>query len=75
MPNPFVKDNWDWPFIVYAGTVLLRRSEDEVMRMTPRKFNALLKVHSFIEQQKAGARSKGNAQQQTVGFIDNIPGW
>lgn len=46
--------------------------EADLMRMTPRKLFALLKVHYDIKAQinNASKKSKGN-----FGFIDNIPGW
>jgi hypothetical protein len=74
--NP-LKDGWDWPFIIYAGTVLLRRSEAEVWLMTPRKLYALLKVYSDLEAAKWGSNDKAKKPGQTLtqGYIDNVPGW
>jgi len=36
---------WDWDSIIYIGTVLLNRKEEEIWRMKPRKYFALLKKH------------------------------
>lgn len=72
--TPFVKDGWDWPFIIYAGTVWLRRTEEEIWKMTPRKLQALLLVHYDIKRQENGKESQRD-KQETVGFIDTIPGW
>lgn len=67
------KDGYDWPFIIYAGTVILRRTEDDVWNMTPRKLYALLKVHSELNDING---KTGTAGQNTKdGFIDSIPGW
>jgi len=74
--NP-LKDGWDWPFIIYAGTVLLRRSEDEVWNMTPRKLYALLNVYSDLEKAKWGSNDNPSkpGQKPQQGYIDNLPGW
>jgi len=54
--------------------VWLRRTEDEVWKMTPRKLQALLNVHYDIKRQENGQKPKRN--NQTIdGFIDTIPGW
>ena len=72
---PFSKDGWDWPFIIYVGTVWLNRTEEETMRMTPRKLQALLKVHYYIEKQKMGSGKHKGKDNVASGFIDKIPGW
>lgn len=45
------------------------------MRMTPRKLQALLKVHYYVEKQKAGVGKHKNKDSVANGFIDKIPGW
>jgi hypothetical protein len=72
---------WDWPFIVYAGTVWLNRSEEDVMQMTPRKFYSLLTVHYDIKRLENGS-NKSNTNWRTngiheapTGYIDMIPGF
>lgn len=72
-PSPFVKDNWDWPFIMYAGTVWLKRTEEEVWKLTPRKLQALMRVHYDVMKKQNGVASKDTKQEYD--FIDNIPGW
>lgn len=61
-----VDDAWDWPTLLYVGTVLLRRSERAFWRMTPRKLSSLTKVHIRFnggDDDKAGA---------SKGFIDDV---
>lgn len=42
--------------------------------MTPRKFQALLRVHwDFIKAQNSYNPKKGTTAKE--GFIDNLPGW
>ncbi|MHB8984052.1 MAG: phage tail assembly chaperone [Carboxydocellales bacterium] len=36
---------WDWPWLMYMGTVLLRMTENEFWRCTPRKLFALWNAH------------------------------
>jgi hypothetical protein len=43
-------DNWDWPFLLYTATVVLHRPERQFWRMTPRKLNALAKVHVEVNE-------------------------
>ena len=56
---------------MYAGTVWLGRTEDEVWNMTARKLHALLTVHYEILRAKSGDKPT----PQVNGFIDDIPGW
>lgn len=77
MPN---QDGWDWPFILYAGTVWLNRTEYEVWNMTPRKLFALLTVHYDIERLKNRSEKQKGLPWRTQNpsgttFIDNIKGW
>ena len=52
----------------------LKRTEEEVMKMTPRKLQALLMVHYDVKRQEYGQKPKRN-NSQVDGFIDTIPGW
>ena len=64
-------DGWDWPFLLYIGTVILRRSEKVFWRMTPRKLNALTRAHAEMK----GASKKSAQQGDTAGFQDAVPGY
>ena len=59
---------------MYAGTVWLIRTEDEVWKLTPRKLQALLEVHYDILRQQNGEQPLRNKDKVT-GYIDEIPGW
>ena len=72
---PFKKDDWDWPFIIYVGTVWLNRTEEEVWKLTPRKLQALLNVHYEIKRQQFGGKGSNPINNAVNGFIDTIPGW
>lgn len=63
-----VDDQWDWPVLLYVGTVLLNRTELQFWRMTPRKLNALTNVHVKFN----GGGSGGDKQSQQTGYIDNV---
>jgi len=41
-------DGWDWPYLYYMGTVILRLSETEFWKCTPRKLNVLAKIHGEV---------------------------
>lgn len=62
-------DAWDWPTLLYIGTVILRRSEREFWRMTPRKLNALAAVHVELH---SGGKTKHNGEDVQYGYIDQI---
>lgn len=70
-------DGWDWPYILYVGRVWLMYSEQEIWRLTPRQFQAQLKVHEHILKQKygTGTTQTTGAQDAATGFVDQIPGW
>lgn len=73
--NP--KDTWDWPFILYTGINWLGYSEEEVWRLTPRKWQELVSVYIDIENQKWGGKPSRIHKQvadQTTGYIDQL-GW
>lgn len=73
MANPFTKDDWDWPFILYAGRVWLNYTETEIFNMTPRKLFSQLEVHNDIQLIKNG--KEPTRTKETLGYIDQIPGW
>lgn len=73
MANPFKEDNWDWPFILYAGMVFLNYSEDEVWNLTPRKFKVLLDAHYEVVALLNGSTLK--RKNEPFSYIDKIPGW
>lgn len=62
------EDTWDWPVLLYVGTVILRRSERAFWKMTPRKMNALTKAHIKLK----GGDQEGQGQQTKQGFIDHV---
>lgn len=62
-----VDDAWDWPMLLYVGTVILKRPESHFWRMTPRKLNALTKVHVEIN-----SPGESKANKPTTGYIDQI---
>jgi hypothetical protein len=39
---------WDWALYFYVGTVILQMSPRYFWRCTPRKFNALCRVHARL---------------------------
>ena len=67
------QDGWDWPYILYIGRVWLRYTDEQVWRLTPRQFDAQLKVHQKIQEAKYGTAKEDPAKP--TGFIDQIPGW
>jgi uncharacterized phage protein (TIGR02216 family) len=68
-------DGWDWPLLLYVATVILRRTERQFWRMTPRKLNALTSAHAFVnnggESDNSTNSPKGQEGPQ-VGFIDQV---
>lgn len=59
-----VSDAWDWPLLMYTGTVILRRTDKQFWKMTPRKLNTLFKTHIEL-------KNPGEAKE-SAGFIDQI---
>ena len=60
-------DGWDWPWLYYTGTVILRMTEQEFWKCFPRKLSELTRVHIELNSKKDG--SEGESQQ---GFIDQV---
>ena len=76
MANPFVKDDWDWPFILYAGRVWLKYTDEQIWNLTPRFFQSQMRVHNYIQELKYGSSENvGNNKTVQDGYIDQIPGW
>lgn len=64
-------DGWDWPFLLYVATVVLKRPESHFWRMTPRKLNALTRIHSMVNDPES-RENKNNKQRPVTGFIDQV---
>jgi uncharacterized phage protein (TIGR02216 family) len=60
-----IQDTWDWPFLYYAGTVLLKMNPGMFWRTTPRKLDILIKVHIDLSKDK----KQSNAP---TGYIDQL---
>lgn len=56
-----INDSWDWPVLLYIGTVTLRRTEAQFWRMTPRKLNALSRAH--VEMNPVGDDKDDNSDR------------
>lgn len=65
-----VNDSWDWPKLLYIGTVLLRRTEGQFWRMTPRKLNAL--ARAYIAMNPSGDSKETTKGGATTGYIDQV---
>jgi hypothetical protein len=63
-----VTDTWDWPFLYYAGTVLLKMSPGMFWSISPRRLDLLLKVHIDVSKQQEG----GGASSAPTGYIDQL---
>jgi len=62
-------DAWDWPLLLYIGTVLLKRSEKEFWRMTPVKLRALTDAHIELNPTGDGSEKK---QDSKPAYIDQL---
>lgn len=65
-------DGWDWPILLYVGTVILKRSEGAFWTMTPRKFNALLSAHAKINNPEEADGTTATSSKPQSGFIDQV---
>lgn len=61
-----ISDTWDWPFLYYSGTVLLRMSPGMFWRTSPRKLDLLMKVHIDIHKEQE------SSPNVPTGFIDQV---
>lgn len=64
-----INDTWDWPILLYIGTVILQRSELQFWRMTPRKLHALTNAYATMNPDGDG---KGSQSATKTGFIDQV---
>lgn len=58
-------DAWDWLFLYYAGTVILRMTPIQFWRSSPRKLDTLMRVHIDLNSSK---EDKG----KPTGYIDQV---
>lgn len=65
-----LNDPWDWPKLLYIGTVILKRPEIQFWRMTPRKLNALTRAH--IAMNPSGETKSKMGGDVKPGFIDQV---
>lgn len=71
-------DAWDWPLLLYAGVVILKMSERQFWRTTPRKLFALLRVHADLNSVETAKARKAKRGRNTpsnwgnFGYIDQI---
>lgn len=73
--NP-TRDGWDWPYILYVGRKWLGYTDEQIWALTPRQFDAQLKVHEDIQKRMySTGETKPVAPPAGAGFIDQIPGW
>lgn len=63
-------DAWDWPILLYVGTVILGRSEKAFWRMTPRKLGALTDAH--VTMNSSSEDKDAPANKAPMGYIDNV---
>ncbi|MMZ45709.1 hypothetical protein D1872_73130 [compost metagenome] len=59
-------DAWDWPLLMYTATVILKRTEAEFWRMTPRKLSALAAKHVDLN------KSPNSKETAKRGYIDQV---
>lgn len=61
-------DGWDWPFLLYVGLAILHVPEKYFWRITPRKFQALVRSHATVNSSEGGKHSG----KQKEGHIDDV---
>jgi uncharacterized phage protein (TIGR02216 family) len=61
-------DAWDWPLMMYVATVLLKRTEKQFWRMTPRKLHALTRAHIMVN--GSGDNPEQGSNNAVTGYID-----
>lgn len=64
-------DLWEWNILMYVVTVLLKRSEREFWRMTPRKVKALTDAHVELNSSPED-REKAKKDKPKFAYIDQI---
>lgn len=71
-------DAWDWPLLLYSGVVILKMSERQFWRTTPRKFFALLQVHADLNDKESIKARRARRGMPTsnhwgkLGYIDQV---
>lgn len=61
------EEGWDWPWLKYLGTVILRKSERAFWRSTPRELDALWQTHLEIY--------GGRRREPEMAYIDEVLRW
>ena len=51
-------DGWDWEWFRYGSTVILNRTDNNWVWLTPREFNSLMKVHVYVNDPKSKKNEK-----------------
>jgi len=51
-------DGWDWEWFRYGSTVILNRTDNNWMQLTPREFNSLMKVHVYVNDPESKKEEK-----------------
>ena len=51
-------DGWDWVWFRYGSTVILNRTDNNWMQLTPREFNSLMRIHIEINDPKSKKEDK-----------------
>ncbi len=59
-------DGWDWGWLYYLSTVILKMTEVQFWKCTPIKLNSLFAIHKKVE----GIESENENNEQ--GYIDDI---
>lgn len=54
---------WDWGWLFYLGTNLLKMTEEQFWRSTPKKLQSLFKVYKSVN---------GISENESYECIDNI---
>ncbi|MEW8994394.1 phage tail assembly chaperone [Clostridium sp.] len=57
------QEGWDWEWLFYLGTNLLKMTEEQFWRSTPKKLQALFNVYK---------RANGVEEEEELDYIDNI---
>lgn len=76
-----IEDGWDWPWLLFTGTILLGIPEKEFWQYTPLKFTTLWDCQTEYDEMRrtpAGGKSKSKHNQANKvedTYIDQIQGW
>lgn len=79
-------DGWDWRYIYYLGTVVLRMSDEVFWRTQPKRLVALLHVHEKMQPRpldntgterlrrtgRSGISGRSRFKSSRPGFIDQV---